>query len=51
MSLYARFILSPNAADKKKKKEQTYQNGLQVPGSLCSCDAQCAQKMEIDHNL
>lgn len=49
MSLYARFILSPNAAE--KKKEQTYQNGLEVPGSLCSCDAECARKMEIDHNL
>lgn len=35
----------------KKKKEQTYQNGLEVPGSLRSCDAQCARKMEIDHNL
>lgn len=35
----------------KKKKEQTYQNGLEVAGSLCSCDAQCARKMEIDHNL
>lgn len=50
MSLYARFILSPNAAGKKKKRAD-YQNGLEVPGSLCSCDAQCARKMEIDHNL
>ena len=48
MSLYAHFILSPKSTD---KKEQTYQNELQAPRSLHSCDAEWAQKMEIDHNL